>query len=102
MLESYGITQKELMEQAMGNTQTAKPPRIIKYDMEKSYTTQNNIAKSYLRNPKTYCIHRFNASWGLKPPLKMQLWDMIKKRCERLLGERVANMVFNFLRRLKR
>lgn len=74
----------------------------IKYDMEKSYTTQNNIAKSYLRNPKTYCIHRFNASWGLKPPLKMQLWDMIKKRCERLLGERVANMVFNFLRRFKR
>lgn len=38
MLESYGITQKELMEQAMGNTQTAKPPRIIKYDMEKTGT----------------------------------------------------------------
>lgn len=26
------------MEQAMGNTQTAKPPRIIKYDMEKTGT----------------------------------------------------------------
>lgn len=38
MLESYGITQKELMEQAMANTQAAKPPRIIPYQMEKTGT----------------------------------------------------------------
>ena len=74
----------------------------IKYDMEKSYTTQNSIAKSYRQNPKTYCIHRFNASWGVKPPLKLQLWDMIKKRCERILGERVFNMAINQLRRFMR
>lgn len=36
MLESYGITQRELMERAMSNTQAVKPSRIIKYDMEKT------------------------------------------------------------------
>ena len=74
----------------------------IKYDMEKSYATQNSIAKSYRQNPKTYCIHRFNASWGLKPPLKIQLWDMIKKKCERILGERVFNRMLKLLRHLMR
>ena len=39
MLESYGITQKELMEQAMTNTQAAKPPRIIPYQLEKTGTS---------------------------------------------------------------
>lgn len=38
MLESYGLTQKELMEQAMANTQAAKPPRIIPYQMETTGT----------------------------------------------------------------
>lgn len=36
MLESYKVTQKELMEQAMANTQVAKPSRIIPYQMEKT------------------------------------------------------------------
>ena len=74
----------------------------IKYDMEKSYTTQNSIAKSYRRNPKTYCIHRFNASWGLKPSLKIQLWDMLKKKCEYMLGKQVSNRILKLLRCLKR
>lgn len=39
MLESYGITQKELIEQAMANTQAVKPPRIVPYQMEKTGTT---------------------------------------------------------------
>lgn len=39
MLKGYGITQKELMEQAMANTQSAKQPRIIPYQMEKTGTT---------------------------------------------------------------
>ncbi len=39
MLKDYGITQKELMEQAMVNTQSAKTPRIIPYQMEKTGTT---------------------------------------------------------------
>lgn len=32
MLENYGITQKELMKQAMENTQAEKPPQILKYE----------------------------------------------------------------------
>lgn len=39
MLKGYGITQKELMEQAMVNTQSAKPPRIIPYQTEKTGMT---------------------------------------------------------------
>lgn len=39
MLKGYGITQKELMEQAMVNTRSAKPPRIIPYQMEKTGIT---------------------------------------------------------------
>lgn len=39
MLKGYGITQKELMGQAMTNTQSAKPSRIIPYQMEKTGTT---------------------------------------------------------------
>lgn len=32
MLENYGITQKELMKQAMENTQAEKPPQILRYE----------------------------------------------------------------------
>lgn len=39
MLESYGITQKELMKQAMANTQSAKPLRIVPYQAEKTGRT---------------------------------------------------------------
>nr|WP_217936721.1 DUF5688 family protein [Enterocloster clostridioformis] len=39
MMKGYGISQKELMEQAMANTRSAKPPRIIPYQMEKTGTT---------------------------------------------------------------
>lgn len=39
MLKGYGITQKELMEQAMTNTQAAKPARIIPYQLEKTGTS---------------------------------------------------------------
>lgn len=47
MLKGYGITQKELMEQAMANTRSAKPPRIIPYKMEKTGTTCYAITDQY-------------------------------------------------------
>lgn len=52
----------------------------LKYDIEKSYNSEKTIAHSYRKNPNTYCIHRFNAAWGIKPPKYMQLWEIIKKR----------------------
>lgn len=47
MLNNYGITQKELMKQAMANTQSAKPPRIIPYQMEKTGTICYAITDQY-------------------------------------------------------
>lgn len=51
----------------------------LKYDIEKSYSEKNNVNK-YKRNPKTFCIHRFNGGWTKKPALKLQIWEFIKKR----------------------
>lgn len=73
----------------------------IKYDIEKSYSTINKMAEKYRNNSKTYCIHRFNASWGLKPPLKIQIWDMFKKMCKQIMGKRVSDIMFNTFRYFK-
>ena len=76
----------------------------IMYDLEKSYTTEKDVAKRYRENPETYCIHRFNASWGIKPSKKLQWWDYFKKRCRKILGEKVANIIIapiRFVGRLK-
>lgn len=70
----------------------------IKYDIEKSYTSCKEVAKRYRENPDTYCIHRFNASWGLKPSKKLQLWDYFKKRSRHLFGEKVSNVIINSIR----
>lgn len=58
----------------------------IKYDIEKNYSSNGNNIRRYSQNPRTYCIHRFNASWTKRPSLKLQLWDLIKKKAKTLLG----------------
>ena len=65
----------------------------IKYDIEKSYSYKNKIANSYRENPETYCIHRFNAAWGIKPARIIQLWDIFKKVGESLLGKYFINFI---------
>lgn len=70
----------------------------IEYDIEKSYKSGKDIAKRYRENPDTYCIHRFNAAWGLKPSKKLQLWDYFKGGCRKLFGERIANGIINSIR----
>lgn len=52
----------------------------LKYDLEKSNGNKNRLAKKYRSNPKTYCIHCFTASWGLKVPMYIRIWDYIKRR----------------------
>lgn len=73
----------------------------IKYDMEKSYNSEKKIANSYRENPETYCIHRFNAAWGIKPSKKLQLWDAFKKKLKVTLGEKQAEKIFTIIRKFK-
>lgn len=70
----------------------------IKYDLEKSYASEKNVAQKYRKNPNTYCIHRFNASWGIKPSKKLQIWDYVKKHCESILGPKGAKVILNPIR----
>lgn len=63
----------------------------IKYDLEKSYSSGKKVDNKYRENPITYCIHRFNAAWGIKPSKKLQFWDYFKKRCEAIFGIKPTN-----------
>ncbi len=74
----------------------------IKYDLEKSYSTEKEVSRRYRENPRTYCIHRFNASWGLKPSRKLQLWDAFKKKSERCLGKRLSAFIVKIVRWVKK
>ena len=58
----------------------------IKYDIEKCYLDGKNNADKYKRDPHTFCIHRFNASWTTRPSRKLQLWDYFKKRLQETLA----------------
>lgn len=51
----------------------------VTYDIEKAYSKQNQMMKKYRKNPDTYCIHLFNASWTRRPDRKIQIWEYIKK-----------------------
>lgn len=59
----------------------------IKYDIEKSYNSENRIAQSYRKNPETYCIHRFNAAWGTKPPKRLQYQELLSKILKNIFGK---------------
>lgn len=56
----------------------------LKYDIEKGYNSEKKIAASYRDNPRTYCIHRFNAAWGIKPPKRMQVWELLQKKLKEI------------------
>lgn len=58
----------------------------IKYDIEKCYLDGKYNAGKYKRDPHTFCIHRFNASWTTRPSRKLQLWDYLKKRLQETLA----------------
>ncbi len=60
----------------------------LKYDLEKSYSSEKKIANSYLKNPETYCIHRFNAAWGTKSSTGMQIRAMISDKLKNAIGEK--------------
>ena len=72
----------------------------IKYDIEKSYNSHKKLAYNYRKNQRTYCIHRFNAAWGIKPSFKVQLLDKSKKRFISIVGERLAQKVFDLARKM--
>lgn len=74
----------------------------IKYDLEKSYSSEKEIAQKYRENTNTYCIHRFCASWGIKPSRGIQIWDMIKKKAEHLFGKKATNILLDTGRYFKR
>ncbi len=71
----------------------------IEYDKEKSYNESNSISLKYYSNPQTYCIHRFNASWGIKPSKKVQLIDYAKKKLVKLFGKAKADYIIQILRK---
>lgn len=73
----------------------------LKYDIEKSYSSENKISESYRRNPDTYCIHRFNAAWGIKPSKKLQLWDVFKKKLTDVVGEKRIKKIFAVIRKIQ-
>lgn len=73
----------------------------IKYDIEKSYNTENKITNRYRENPETYCIHRFNAAWGIKPSKKLQFWEMFKKKLKVIIGKKQAEKIFATIKKIK-
>lgn len=73
----------------------------IKYDIEKSYNSENKIANRYRKNPNTYCIHRFNAAWGIKPSKKIQLWEAFKKKLNATIGEKQTKLFLTLITKIK-
>lgn len=73
----------------------------IKYDIEKNYSNTKVSTSKYSNNPETFCIHRFNASWTVKPSTKIQLWDTFKKKLKATLGEKRATHIIEFIRNFK-
>jgi mannosyltransferase OCH1-like enzyme len=74
----------------------------IKNDIEKSYSENKKTKKSYKKNKNTYCIHRFNASWTVRPSKKLQFWDWFKRALINLLGDKLAVKIINLIRRIVR
>lgn len=71
----------------------------IKYDLEKCYSTENNAAKRYRSNPRTYCIHRFNGAWTTgTPPMKLRLWEAFKKKSQAMFGKRFTDGLLRVIR----
>lgn len=116
------ITAPNIIEQALKDTygsfsmiQPIKPMNLdndilicpahyfspIKYDVEKCYNEDRRLTSNYRANPETYCIHRFNAAWGIKPSKSIQLWDKYKKRLTAVLGERIVSRLLSLLKIFK-
>lgn len=70
----------------------------LKYDLEKSYNSEKKIAKSYLKNPETYCIHRFNAAWGTKASTGMQIRAMLSDVLKHAIGDKCFNFIKGLIR----
>lgn len=73
----------------------------IKYDIEKNYSKIKISSSRYHKNPDTYCIHRFNASWTEKPPMKLQLWEIFKKKLIDVLGKQKTAKIITTMRKLR-
>lgn len=71
----------------------------IKYDIEKSYSNMKDNSIKYKSNPHTFCIHRFNASWTVRPSLSIQYWEYIKKKLNGLFGEEFVERMLNIIRK---
>ena len=74
----------------------------IKNDIEKGYSKNKKVKYSYKKNKNTYCIHRFNASWTIRPPRKVQIWDWFKSALKDLCGDKMAARIINFIRKMVR
>lgn len=73
----------------------------IKYDIEKNYSNTKVSSSKYHNNPKTYCIHRFNASWTKTPSKRIQLWERLKKKLIHTIGKETTDKIISILRKLK-
>lgn len=74
----------------------------IKNDIEKSYSENKRAKNIYIKNKNTYCIHRFNASWTVRPSREIQMWDWFKRTLNSVLGEKVSLWIINFIRKIFR
>lgn len=64
----------------------------LKYDLDKSRGSEKDVAKRYRNNPRTYCIHRFTATWGIGCPMYIRVWEYIKKRIQETLSSNYHNL----------
>lgn len=95
------IPPKEPVKLADGNVLVCPSDYFspIKYDIEKCYNSDKKLAYNYRKNQRTYCIHRFNAAWGIKPSFKIQLLDKSKKLFSSIVGEQLAPKIFDLARK---
>lgn len=71
----------------------------IKYNIEKNYSKTKVSSSKYCINPNTYCIHRFNASWTVKPALKFQLREILRKKTITIIGKRRTERLITLVRK---
>lgn len=71
----------------------------IKYDIEKNYSKTKVSSSKYHKNTNTYCIHRFNASWTVRPAIKFQLREILKKKTITIMGERRTERLITLARK---
>lgn len=75
----------------------------IKYSKDKCYSSFKDVSKQYYSNEQTYAIHRFNASWAIKPSKFDQFKEYVRKNIKnclyKILGVAMTENIVDFIKR---